>query len=179
MGSYLYSANQITFVLDALNQDTKRKNVLLEYMRVVPLHAVEDIFHWRDIGNYSICGFRIQIKRRSFKFIFNNYIPSALFVLVSWVSFLIPPDLIPGRYVFYNPDHILLYQYLRLNLLVGLFLVLINSFNNVTSKIPNSEGINALVVYLFTCIFFVFGAMCGYAGINQNLKYPRIFSCLF
>ena len=51
-----------------------------------------------------------------------------------------------------------------MNLLVGLFLVLINSFNSATAKIPNSEGINALVAYLFTCIFFVFCAMLCYAG---------------
>lgn len=59
--------------------------------------APDDIFNWREIGNYSVCGFHVDLKRRSFKFIFNNYIPCALFVLVSWVSFLIPPDLIPGR----------------------------------------------------------------------------------
>ena len=53
-----------------------------------------------------------------------------------------------------------------MNLLVGLFLVLINSFNSATAEIPNSEGINALVAYLFTCIFFVFCAMLGYAGIK-------------
>ena len=46
-----------------------------------------------------------------------------MFVLVSWASFLIPPDLIPGR----------------MNLLVALFLVLINIFNSVTRQIPNSE----------------------------------------
>ena len=42
--------------------------------------------------------------------------------------------------------------------------VLINSFNSATAKIPNSEGINALVAYLFICIFFVFCAMLSYAG---------------
>ena len=61
-----------------------------------------------------------------------------------------------------------------MNLLVGLFLVLINSFNSATAEIPNSEGINALVAYLFTCIFFVFCAMLGYAGIlftrNRNAR---------
>ena len=53
---------------------------------------------------------------------------------------------------------------IRMNLLVGLFLVLINSFNSATAKIPNAEGINALVAYLFICIFFVFCAMLSYAG---------------
>ena len=42
--------------------------------------------------------------------------------------------------------------------------MLINSFNSATAKIPTTEGINALVAYLFTCIFFVFCAMLGYAG---------------
>ena len=97
LGSYQYRVSQVSFLLTNLEQDVARTNVLLEYMRVVPLHKNDDIFVWRDIGNYSISGFKIQLKRRSFKFIFNNYIPSALFVLVSWVSFTIPPDLIPGR----------------------------------------------------------------------------------
>ena len=66
-------------------------------MLTSPPQTPEDVFQWRDIGNYSVCGFRVSLRRRSFKFIFNNYIPGALFVLVSWVSFLIPPDLIPGR----------------------------------------------------------------------------------
>ena len=97
LGSYQYRASQVSFVLADLQQDVGRTNVLLEHMRVVPLHSTDDIFTWRDIGNYSICGFRIQMKRGSFQFICNNYVPAALFVLVSWVSFLIPPDLIPGR----------------------------------------------------------------------------------
>ena len=56
-----------------------------------------------------------------------------------------------------------------MNLLVGLFLVLVNSFNSATAKIPTTEGINALVAYLFTCIFFVFCAMLGYAGKSRFL----------
>ena len=117
LGSYQYNVEQMTFLLAGLDQDLARQNILLEYMRVTQLQAPDDIFTWREIGNYSISGFRSQIhiciynfssdtasfpsrlemKRRSFKFFFNNYIPCAMFVVVSWVSFLIPPDLIPGR----------------------------------------------------------------------------------
>ena len=137
-----------------------KKNVLLEYLRLETLPASDLVFKSRGIGiTYSLTGFKIEIKRRSFKFIFNNYIPSALFVVVSWASFLIPPDLIPGR----------------MNLLIGLFLVLINSFNSATAKIPNSEGINALVAYLFTCIFFVFAALACYAGKEFYFLFVIIF----
>ena len=59
-----------------------------------------------------------------------------------------------------------------MNLLVGLFLVLVNSFNSATAKIPTTEGINVLVAYLFTCIFFVFCAMLGYAGKLRFLSSP-------
>ena len=47
-----------------------------------------------------------------------------MFVVVSWISFLVPPDIIPGR----------------MALLVTVFLVLINIFNTVTSKIPKADG---------------------------------------
>ena len=56
------------------------------------------------------------------------YLPSTLFVITSWVSFLIPPEVVPGR----------------MALLVTLFLVLINIFNNVTNITPNTEGMTAI-----------------------------------
>ena len=48
-------------------------------------------------------------------FQFKVYLPSGMFVVVSWVSFLIKPEVVPGR----------------MALLVTLFLVLINIFNSV------------------------------------------------
>ena len=47
--------------------------------------------------------------------IFQIYLPCMLFVGMSWVSFLIRPDVVPGR----------------MALLVTLFLVLVNIFNTV------------------------------------------------
>ena len=46
---------------------------------------------------------------------FQVYLPSFMFVVTSWVSFLIKPEVVPGR----------------MALLVTLFLVLINIFNSV------------------------------------------------
>ena len=31
-------------------------------------------------------------------YIITYYLPSGLFVVVSWISFLIPPDIVPGKY---------------------------------------------------------------------------------
>ena len=44
--------------------------------------------------------------------------------MVSWISFVVPPDVIPGR----------------MALLITLFLVLVNIFNSVTTNTPKAEG---------------------------------------
>ena len=49
---------------------------------------------------------------------------TGLFVVVSWISFVVPPDVIPGR----------------MGLLITLFLVLVNIFNSVTTNTPKAEG---------------------------------------
>lgn len=66
-----------------------------------------------------------------------------LFVIVSWISFLIPMDVIPGR----------------MALLVTLFLVLVNIFNTVTTNTPKAEGLTAIEAWMLACILFVFGAL--------------------
>ena len=45
-------------------------------------------------------------------------------MVVSWISFVVPPDVIPGR----------------MALLITLFLVLVNIFNNITTNTPKAEG---------------------------------------
>ena len=58
-----------------------------------------------------------NLSRHVMSYIITYYLPSGLFVLVSWISFLIPPDIVPGR----------------MALLITLFLVLVNIFNSTTN----------------------------------------------
>jgi hypothetical protein len=67
-------------------------------------------------GNYSVYGMEIKLSRCVSPYLLNVYLPTAIFVVMSWVSFLIPTDVVPARIV----------------LLVTLCLVIINTFNNVT-----------------------------------------------
>ena len=71
--------------------------------------------------------------------------PSGLFVVVSWISFVVPPDVIPGR----------------MALLITLFLVLVNIFNTVTTNTPKAEGLTAIESWMLSCLLFVFGALVG------------------
>ena len=66
-----------------------------------------------------------------------------LFVVVSWISFVVPPDVIPGR----------------MALLITLFLVLVNIFNNINSNSPKAEGLTAIEIWMLACILFVFGEL--------------------
>ena len=43
------------------------------------------------VGNYSVYGFEIKLTRSIGPFILSVYLPSAMFVTMSWVSFFIPP----------------------------------------------------------------------------------------
>ena len=58
----------------------------------------------------------MKLKRHILKYLIIYYLPSGLFVVVSWVSFLIPPDVVPGR----------------MAMLITLFLVLTNIFKYVS-----------------------------------------------
>ena len=126
-----------------------------------------------QLGNFSLAGFEMVLTRYVSTYIITYYLPSGknatsiasidsmsskqpcphsdtlihphlgLFVIVSWISFLIPMDVIPGR----------------MALLVTLFLVLVNIFNNVTTNTPKAEGLTAIEAWMLACILFVFGAL--------------------
>ena len=58
-----------------------------------------------------------------------NYV-LGLFVVVSWISFLVNPEVIPGR----------------MTLLVTIFLVLINIFNTIQTNSPKAEGLTGKTI---------------------------------
>ena len=78
------------------------------------------------LGNYSVAGFELTLTRKMMHYIVTCYLPSGMFVVVSWISFLVPPDIVPGR----------------MALLVTVFLVLINIFNTITTNIPKADGMH-------------------------------------
>lgn len=65
-------------------------------------------------GNrFAMCGFTINLQSNRIQIFCQVYLPCILFVVVSWASFIIYPEVVPGR----------------MGLLVTIFLVLINIFN--------------------------------------------------
>ena len=97
-------------------------------------YSVEDLVPLRktrragDFNNYSYAGFEFTLQRHIGNYIVYNHMPSGLFVCISWISFVVPIEVIPGR----------------MALLVTLLLVLVNIFNSTHHNEPHARGITAV-----------------------------------
>ena len=105
-------------------------------------------------GAWEYCGFQIQLDRVKTKYIAGSYIPSCFFVILSWLSFIVQPDAIPGRMM----------------LLLNIFLILIILMNDVKESAPDSNHFNEVDYYLAACTFHVFGAILEYAFVLFVMK---------
>lgn len=155
VGSY-YDTNKIVTCTSSYVHDISRQRSLQHYIQFENLPE-KDQSVVLPSGTYAACGFQVQLQRKQMQYLIQVYLPSCMFVVVSWVSFLIKPEVVPGR----------------MALLVTLFLVLINIFNSVRERAPISSRLNAVDLYLVVCIFWVFGALMEYAVILLLLKKRR------
>jgi len=101
--------------------------------------------------SYAACGFEIHLKRKVGMMIWYVYLPFYFYVVVSWISFVVPVKVVPAR----------------LGGLMVVFLISINTFNStkVTEPGAASSGLNKLDLFMITCILFIFGAIMSYTWI--------------
>jgi len=151
VGSYFYDKNSVTCSSEF--HDPKSKSNILERnlqhsVKFKKLRKSRGVVRLQS-GDYAACGFEVFLRRKHEPLLYQIYIPCCLFVTVSWISFIIDPKVIPGR----------------MSLLVILFLVIINVFNNVRSNAPSSGStkLNAIDGFIMTCIFMIFSAIIEYA----------------
>ena len=90
------------------------------------------IFETPSGTKYSMVGFKVFLQRYYQKYLINYYLPSLIFVMVSWVSFLIPSEIVPGR----------------MALLITLLLVLINMFSAAVQQQPPSKELHSFQLSL-------------------------------
>lgn len=109
-----YDTNKTVKCSSQYVYDESRQRSLQHFIEFEPLPE-KDTSVVLPSGAYAACGFQIRLVRKTMQYLVQVYLPSCMFVIVSWVSFLIKPEVVPGR----------------MALLVTLFLVLINIFNSV------------------------------------------------
>lgn len=155
VGSY-YDTVETVLCSSQFLYNSARQRSLQHFIQLEPLPKQFSVVHLPS-GHYAACGFQVRLQRKQMQYQIQVYLPSFMFVVTSWVSFLIKPEVVPGR----------------MALLVTLFLVLINIFNSVREQAPISSRLNAVDLYLVVCVFFVFSALMEYASILMLLKKRR------
>ena len=127
----------------------------------------DEMFYMVANDTWSLTGFQIRLTRHSTPFLMNTYLPTALLTVASFISFLIPIDMVPGR----------------MALLVTIFLMLVNirsterRMGPVVSKFLScctmpingkiiqlqTHFVTALDIWLLLCNMFVATATFEYA----------------
>jgi len=153
VGSFNYDNTKMVFTDEFIADESQIRSVLDYAVEIRKLPESKQNYV-AITGNYSVAGFELTLRRKVSHYIITCYLPSGMFVIVSWISFLIPPDIVPGR----------------MTLLITVFLVLVNIFNTITTNIPKAEGLTAIEAFVIVCVLFVFGALMEYAGILLQLK---------
>ena len=167
LGSYIHQAAIMTFRLRQVTKNTNEKtDINLEYTwthKLLEINMTYGSNKFYNQRNYSVVGITFTMKRDFTKHILSYYFPSLIIVAISWISFTIPPEVIPAR----------------MALLVTLMLVLVNLFGTIISTQPPSMYPTSLVVWTIACIIFASGPIIAYAGIllmKRNFRYNRISS---
>eukprot|EP00091_Calanus_sinicus_P005152 TRINITY_DN15538_c0_g1_i1.p1 TRINITY_DN15538_c0_g1~~TRINITY_DN15538_c0_g1_i1.p1 ORF type:complete len:294 (-),score=61.59 TRINITY_DN15538_c0_g1_i1:84-872(-) len=162
VGSYSYGVAQMIFITKEFGYSSYSKNVNknsppLDYD--LSMEALkENVIDYGSLGNFSVAGFEIILSRHSSSYLVTYYLPAGVLVLISWVSFMIPYDMVAAR----------------MTLLVILFLALLNIINTIKPELPKAEGLTAIEVWLLVCMLFLFGALIEYAVLLfKNLQVKK------
>ncbi|TRY73728.1 hypothetical protein TCAL_02532 [Tigriopus californicus] len=155
VGSYIHDATQI-FFNGTFGHDVKNQRAQQYEIGILPLDDADKTIVWVN-RNYSQTGFKINLIRRRTPVLLQTYLPSGLFVIVSWISFIVPPEVVPGR----------------MALLVTLFLVLVNIFTHVSDNAPKAEGLTAVETWVVMCILHVFCVLSEYAIILKIIQVEK------
>ncbi|KAK9497233.1 hypothetical protein O3M35_004591 [Rhynocoris fuscipes] len=102
-------------------------------------------------GNYSSLIVQFYLKREIGHYIMDYYVPSILLVVVSWVSFWLDPNAVPGR----------------TTLGTSTMLTFITLSRNIGSSLPKVSYIKATEYWFLLCTGFIFGSLVEFAFVNS------------
>ena len=113
---------------------------------ILPLEDYENETMYENTP-WSITGFKLDLIRRRSEYVYNYMSTSALCVIASWASFVIPPGDANARVAIF----------------ITMILVLVTIFNAVVDKTPVAAGgTSAIIIWMLAMFMFVFVAFLGY-----------------
>ncbi|XP_066908101.1 glycine receptor subunit alpha-4 isoform X2 [Halyomorpha halys] len=108
-------------------------------------------------GNHSTARMLITMSREIRSHLLESYLPSTLFVIMSWGSFVVMPEVVPGRMV----------------LLVTTLLSLVTMFDTIRNNSPSALELKCIEVWLISCTLFVFLALLEYFIVLFGIRYDK------
>ena len=92
MGSFNYAMDKLIFDDEFIPVKEEAVRSILDYeIEIYPLDAEEKQYSALNM-NYSVAGFKLVLARKMSFYVVTYYLPSGLFVVVSWISFLVNPE---------------------------------------------------------------------------------------
>uniref|UniRef100_A0A336NB18 CSON012631 protein n=1 Tax=Culicoides sonorensis TaxID=179676 RepID=A0A336NB18_CULSO len=128
---------------------------LPKYIVTFRTRAEPYIINYGDADHHS-ARLEIKLTREVKSYLLENYLPSTLFVCISWGSFVVAPEW-PGRMV----------------LLVTVLLSLVTMFDTIRNNSPEALELKSIEVWLISCTLFVFLSLMEYFIILFGMRYDK------
>lgn len=114
--------------------------------------SIEENYHYfgKFAGNYSSLTLYFELEREFGHYIMDYYVPSIMLVTVSWVTFWLDPNAVPGR----------------TTLGTSTMLTFITLSRNTGSSLPKVSYIKATEIWFIGCTIFIFGSLVEFAFVN-------------
>ncbi|XP_061378814.1 glycine receptor subunit alpha-1 isoform X3 [Danaus plexippus] len=142
--SFSYSNQKVRFRWSVAGVTINPELKLLQYHIGEPLRLEETNGYMIDKdGNYSRLVVYFRFERQIGHHLIQTFAPSSLVVMLSWFSFWLDLDAIPGR----------------VTLLVTCMLTLVTMFTGLRADIPPVAYVKALDLWMAGCMMFVFAAL--------------------
>ncbi|XP_054257122.1 pH-sensitive chloride channel 2 [Macrosteles quadrilineatus] len=107
-------------------------------------------YYGKFAGNYSTLVVNFALKREVGHYLMDYYVPSILLVVVSWVTFWLDANAVPGR----------------TTLGTSTMLTFITLSRNIGSSLPKVSYIKATEIWFIVCTGFIFGSLVEFAFVN-------------
>ena len=144
--SYSYDTSRMVVYTSSAKFDGKTTNSFdLGYdIKINRLSREDSLLVYDGLGNFSLAGFEMTLKRRVSSYIVGYYMPSGIIIVLSWMSFLMPIN------------HGIARMSRMIFLILLLFFLLIISII-VTINAPKGKQLTKIEEWVLGCVIFICG----------------------